>query len=206
MKHLTSLKVVSGFSDEETKMIRLKYSAKKICELSEPELYLYVKKMLLQIYVITGWAIPSGDIKKILEDQFQKKLLENYSLLNTDEIIYAFRQTGTSIEDWGKEMNLNLVDKVLKPYLISREEISEREERKAPPPKQRIYTDEEILNQRRAEIELAFQAMKKGKFPIIHKYFSEVLKADGLIEEENEMSAFLSYRINSNSEHIYEKQ
>lgn len=198
------LKAASGFSDEETQMIRLKYSAKKICELSESELYLQVKKMLLQMYVITGWAIPSGDIKKILEDQFQKKLLENYSLLNTDEIIYAFRQTGTEIEDWGKEMNLNLVDKVLKPYLVTRQEISQKEERKVPPPPQKIYTDEEILNQRRAEIELAFQAMKRGKMPLIHRYFSEVLKEDGFIKEENEMSDFFVKSIGMSTEHLYE--
>lgn len=202
---MTTLKAASGFTDEETQIICLKYSAKKISELSESELYLQVKKMLLQIYVITGWTMPSGEIKKILEDQFQKKLLESYRTLNTDEIVYAFRQIGTGIEDWGKEMNLNLVDKVLKPYLISREEISEKEEQQVPPPPQKIYTDEEILNQRRAEIETAFQVMKRGKLPIIHRYFSEVLKEDGFINEENEMSDFFVKSIGS-VEHLYEKQ
>lgn len=200
------LKAASGFSDEETRMILLKYSAKKICELSESELYLQVKKMLLQIYVITGWAIPSGDIKKILEDQFQKKLLENYSLLNTEEIIYAFRQTGTGIEDWGKEMNLNLVDKVLKPYLVSREEISEKEEKKVPPPAQKIYTDEEILNQRRAEIEIAYQALRQGYYPIIHKYFKEVLVEDELMSEDENINDFLVHALGSDTKTLYTKQ
>ncbi|HEY9362139.1 MAG TPA: hypothetical protein VIQ00_02675 [Chitinophagaceae bacterium] len=188
-------------------MVELKYSAPKICELSESELRIRVSVLILKINVITGWVLPSNEaVLTVLQDQFYKKLIEDYGGLNTDEIEYAFRQTGTTTIDWGKPFNLSLIDEVLIPYVNKRFQLSKKEEQKVPPPPQRIYTDEEILNQRRAEIELAFQAMKKGRLPIIHKYFSEVLKADGLIEEESEMSAFLSFRINSNSEHIYEKQ
>ena len=115
MKPLVTLKAASGFTNEETQMIRLKYSCKRIFEMNEQELYLQAKKTLLQIYVITGWTMPSGEIKTILEDQFQKKLLEEYGNLNINEIEHAFRKIGTAVEDWGKEMNLNLVDKVLKP-------------------------------------------------------------------------------------------
>src|SRR5690349_15068007 len=87
----------SAFSDEENKIIKLKYSAPKICELSESELRVRVSVLILKINVITGWVLPSNEaVLTVLKDQFYKKLIEDYGSLNTDEIEYAFRQTGTT--------------------------------------------------------------------------------------------------------------
>ena len=195
----------SALTNEENKMIQLKYAARKICELTEHELSIRVKALLLKINVITGWVLPSNEaVMTVLKDQFYKKVIEDYSNLNTEEIEYAFRQAGTTTKDWGKELNLSMIDEVLIPYSVKRFEVSRKEEDKVPPPPQKIYTDQEILNQRRAEIEIAFQAMKRGYFPIIHKYFSEVLKEDGFIKEENEMTDFFVKSI-ANVEKLYER-
>lgn len=171
------------------------------------ELSLWPNALLIKIHVITGWVMPEKALFNILVDQFQKKLIEDYGNLNTEEIEYAFRKFGTVIKDWGKEMNLNLVDQVLIPYLQERIEASQNEEKKKNPPVQKIYTDDEILNQRRGHIELAYQAMLNGKYPILHIYFPEVLHMDGFIPAPNDeaMNEFFVKALGENRDNIYIK-
>ena len=77
---------------------------------------------------------------------------------------------------------------------------------------QKIYSDEEILNQRRGQIESAYQAIRSGHLPILHNYFFEVLYADELLawnkscagELCNEtVEEFFVRKINSGAENIY---
>ena len=89
------------------------------------------KALLLRISVITGWVNPEGPMLNILVDQFSKKLAESYKNVNADEVEYAFRTYGTTVKDWGKQMNLSLIDEVMITYLQSRKEISAKEEQKA---------------------------------------------------------------------------
>lgn len=103
--------------------------------MSEADVNKWAKALLIKIHVITGWVIPeSAEFLNILIDQFQKKLVEDYPELNPDEIEYAFRSKGTVVEDWGKAMNLNLLDKVLIPYRNERFLLSRMEEQVKPPP------------------------------------------------------------------------
>ncbi len=72
-------------------MIVLKYKSKRIGEMNEEEVSKWGKTLLLKIYVITGWTIPSDEVLLIiLIDQFQKKLVESYINLNTDEVEFLF--------------------------------------------------------------------------------------------------------------------
>lgn len=84
--------------------------------------------LLVKIHVITGWVIPDGDLMDVLVDQFEKKLNESYPSANPDEVEYAFRSYGTVIKDWGKQMNLALIDEVMIPYMEKRFEVSKVEE------------------------------------------------------------------------------
>jgi hypothetical protein len=194
-------------TDEQSRIIEVKYKGPQICTMQSGEVHIWSQALLLKIHIITGWIIPDEQVKMdILIEQFEKHLTESYGMLNIEEIEYAFRSFGTTIEDWGKQMNLNLTDKVLLPYLQKRLDASEVERKnKSQPMQQRIYTDEEILNERRCEIELSYQAMRNGYYPLIHVYFGQILKEDNFIKEENEISEFFSYCLNNNIERIYEK-
>jgi hypothetical protein len=89
-----------------------------------------MKQVLFNIHVITGWQMPADEFhKQALYSQFEKKLLEDYGSLNAQEIEFAFRSGGTTIEDWGKVFNLNLLDKVLIPYLHRRASVREMTEK-----------------------------------------------------------------------------
>lgn len=198
-------------------MVELKYASTIFGRKTGLELSIDAGRLLFIITVVTGWQLPTHeDAIKILKDQFAKKLSESYENLNIDEFEYALRNC--PVKDWGKAINLNLIDEVIDQYLESRVQLSAVEENLNTPPIQKIYTDEEILNQRRAEIETAYQAMRGGHLPIIHKYFHEILLADGLLKkvesidlediqrETETVGEFFVRKLNSQAENIYVKQ
>jgi hypothetical protein len=160
--------------------------------------------LLIRISVITGWSLPTGNILNVVIDQFRKKLLEDYPTFNTEEIEYAFRHSGTSVEDWGKEVNLNLIDKVLWPYEIKRREAGRMLER-LQQPKTKPWSDEDIKNLYRSQIEEYFQALKKGYYPIRHKYYEETLREDGMIPENENMDEFLVRKL-ATANNLYLKE
>lgn len=114
---------------EENQIIEKKYAAVQFGRMTEPERVLVAYSILLKIHVITGWTIPASDeFMDILVGQFQKKLDENYEKLNAEEIEYAFRNRGLQIKDWGKSLNLTMIDEVMLPYLQNRFDLSHVEE------------------------------------------------------------------------------
>ncbi len=86
--------------------------------------------LLLKIHVITGWEVPQNEMMEILVDQFKKKITESYPMINCDEIEYAFRNKPLEIKEWGKAMNISLIDEVIQPYMATRFELSKFEEQK----------------------------------------------------------------------------
>lgn len=173
--------------------------------MSDVEVRLRTNELLIKINVITGWSFPlDTETQLVLKDQFFKKLKESYSDVNVEEIEYAFRNN-TSVKDWGKNINLFLIDEVMIPYLDSRFSASVKEESMLPVPEIRPWTNEDILNKYRSEIETCFQALKKGYRPIIHIYFEETLKNDGMLNKDENISEFFVRKLNSNCEHLYVK-
>jgi hypothetical protein len=96
-------------------------------------LLLHTKALLIRISVITGWVNPEGQLLNVLVDQFNKKLAESYQNVNPDEVEYAFRNYGTTVKDWGKTVNLSLIDEVMIAFLTARREVSAKEEQKTLP-------------------------------------------------------------------------
>ena len=97
------------------------------------EVDLWADALLLKINSITGWVLPESTMLTVFTDQFKKKISESYGNANPDEVEYAFRNYGTGVKDWGKQMNLSLIDEVMVPYLARRRELSQLEEQKTKP-------------------------------------------------------------------------
>lgn len=123
---LTTLK--EKLDPEANEIISLKYSGKVFGAMNEDELWFASKTLLLKIHTITGWTIPISELMDILIDQFKKKLSEGYKKVNISEIEYAFRNRSIDLKDWGKALNLTMIDEVMLPYLESRLELSKMEE------------------------------------------------------------------------------
>lgn len=190
---------------EERRVVELKYVSPQIGTMSEADLSKWSKALLLKIHVVTGWTIPASDeLLNILTDQFQKYLFEKYQELNTDEIEFAFRKRGTTIEDWGKAMNLNLVDKVLIPYLNDRFAVSEVEEKlKNEKPAQRVFTQEELDNSAREDAERQYQHFLSGGELIGVGMNKEILLKDGLIGEDEGVIDFFKRMAEKLKANIY---
>lgn len=132
MQYLRTLKTTLGLSKDQESVFDAKYAMPPVGFLCPADFVKSVKILVFKISVITGWNLPEQqEVLNILYDQMGKKLMEDYSDLNTDEIEYAFRSFGTTVKDWGKNVNLSLIDEVLLPYKSKRLEVSQIEERKA---------------------------------------------------------------------------
>lgn len=186
-------------------MVELRYKAPMLQNVSENELKMWSKALLLKIHVITGWVIPDNEMLNILLDQFEKKLVEDYADMNSEEIEYAFRRKGTSVKDWGKSMNLSLIDTVLLPYVSERSELFKAVERKEwnKGLQQVIYTTEQLLNMQRGHVEQSFQCMRKGIVPVLHGYVQETLEMDGFLQKGEMVSDFFVRALNSGWEKLY---
>jgi hypothetical protein len=160
--------------------MEVKYSSKQIKQMNETELQLSAGYLLIKINIITGWNFPTEiEHQNILEDQFRKKLIESYPNVNLDEIEYAFRNN-TSVKDWGKNINLGLVDEVMIPYLNQRRQLSDLEERMTPielpaPPDEPI-TDEEWIDLCRS----SYRMLKN--YRVISKTAIKILFKEGKIK------------------------
>lgn len=82
--------------------------------------------------------------------------MESYSTCNPDEVEYAFRAYGTTTKDWGKYINLSLIDSVMIPYLSKRRELSVLEEQKILPEiqKPKESTSDEAMEDWAKEVSL----------------------------------------------------
>ena len=67
----------------------------------------------------------------ILTEQLKLYLVENWLLFNVDEIMYAIRNYATSINNWGKNMNLSLIGQAMTEYENERSNVSAIEESQA---------------------------------------------------------------------------
>lgn len=102
-------------------ILKAKESGIPFRKMSNDELLLSAYSLIVKMNVITGWAILDKKLLDIFAEQLSLKLSETYSFLNQNEIEYAFRTY--SVNDWGKNFNLNALDEVLKPYLTLRREL-----------------------------------------------------------------------------------
>lgn len=112
--------------------------------MDEDERSLSAYELLLNIHAITGWVVPAKELMKILVQQFDKKLSESYSNLNREEVDYAFRNYSSQVKDWGKAMNLSLIDEVIYSYCEVRLELSKIEEQEKNKSVMQIESPKEI--------------------------------------------------------------
>lgn len=195
-----------SFSEAEIDIIKAaKQSFPKIRDWDEQDLKAEILMNLITvIHVITGWKLPDDAAYiKVLCEELALMLKEDFYMLNLSEVRLAFRKN-RKVQDWGKSMNLNLVAEVLGNYCTERERIGEEERRlNLAPAKQVIYTDEQIINERRAEFENAYQAMRQGYFPIIFDYYEELLVLDGLLPLGDNLHEWISTQLNNGVERVY---
>lgn len=196
---------LQNLNEEHLEIINVKYKSPLVKNIDNCEMLKCCLKAIKRIHVITGWVLPDDvEYVKILTEEFSLKMKEDFYMLNFDEVYFAFRKNIKGIKDWGKAMNLDLVCSVLGAYCHERELASIEERRvKEKPTEQVIYDDEQMQNQRRADFENAYQAMRKGYRPTIYDYYEELLVLDGIMDLGDNLHEFISNKLNSKIESIY---
>lgn len=75
------------------------------------------------------------------------------------------------------------------------------------PPEQKLYSDNELDDQQRGDIEAFYQRLLKGQIPYrIPEYFKGMLVKDGLMKQEDYIENFLSHRLNNGFKNIYVRE
>ena len=97
--------------------------------MDDMELIATIQGLLVRVKVVTGWSIPDLESeRRILYSEFAIHLQEKWATLNHEEIMFAVRNyAGT---DWGKNVNLKLLDDAIEVYHRKRVVLSQIEEQK----------------------------------------------------------------------------
>lgn len=164
---------------QENKLIELKYASKQFGKMSQEERRLSAFKVLITIHAITGWTVPVSELMDILVNQFELKLAESYSNVNEQEVEYAFRNRGVDIKDWGKALNLSLIDEIMIPYLESRFELSRVEEQLNKP--KMIEQPKELTDEEKADWICDWKSMPEINIELIPLMFYEFLDSKKII-------------------------
>ena len=151
--------------------------------MSDDERKLSAYQVLLKIHAITGWTIPASQLMDILVEQFELKLSESYSNVNSDEMEYAFRNRGGDVKDWGKAMNLSLIDEIMLPYLETRLELSKVEESLKKP--LMIEVSRELSDEEIAEWICDWKIMEKINIELIPLMFYDFLTSKAILSLTN---------------------
>lgn len=163
MSYSKSYEPIPQLTGEENKLLELKYKSCPLDKINDSDLLYQASLLILKIHVIAGWNVPEKELKNILVDQFTKKIKERYTNVNAEEIDYAFRHN-TTVKDWGKSINLVLIDEVLGEYLEKRSQVSQLEEKyknkELPPPvkEEDVLSDEDYISANKAVYRLTGNA------------------------------------------------
>lgn len=178
---------LSGLKDKllpnENKVLELKYTGKQFDVMNENERWFAAQTLLLKIHAIKGWTIPASEMMDILIDQFQHKLKEGYKNVTVAEMEYAFRNS-TDIKDWGKALNLSLIDEVMLPYLENRFDLSQQEEKLKKPIM--IEEPKKLTKEEKAEWMMDWKMMGDNiNFELIPLPFYDFMDEDDLLRLTN---------------------
>jgi len=168
----------------ESKVLELKYTGKTFGIMEESERWFAAQTLLLKIHAIKGWTIPVSELMDILIDQFQRKLSEGYQNVTVAEMEYAFRNS-TDVKDWGKAMNLSLIDEVMIPYLDNRFDLSRTEENLRKP--KQIERSKELTNEEWEEWIMDIKNYPVELIPVAcYDYLVRTEKINPTAKEKNE--------------------
>ena len=156
LSHLPT-EFVRNLSKTDKEILLVKYNGLRFSMMDENSLAMAANMAVYKISVITGWSIPSdATYQDALIAELINKFRESYSDMTAAELLYAFRNHASAVEDYGKALNLQLMDKVVAAYKIARQKVSAIEETQYKT-EQRIFTEDELMDGYREDAERCYQ-------------------------------------------------
>lgn len=177
-----------NLADKELSIINASLTGQKIRDLPEQEIGATSMRLLFSISVITGWEIPNNDAyQETLTRQLYLKIKESYGSCTEEEILYAMRNYSQGVEEYGKPINLKLIDDVMVKYISEKQQLAnylerkrqdENEERKTE------YTEEHYKNDLRKNAQISYRIFLSGVVPRSVEAHRNILKEDQLINDD----------------------
>lgn len=187
--------------------LELALQTRLICE-SSLESITQVLRLVMMKIGIRAANLPSPEETQVLFAH----IIENFGGHRIDEIKLAFDMAiGGALELEPKEIpcyenfSCAYFSKIMTAYRkwsadAARQVITET------PAEQIIYTDQQLADQQREDIEAFYQRLRKGQIPYkIPEYFKGMLVKDGLMKEDEYTANFFSTRLAHNFENVYVK-
>lgn len=164
-----------------------------------------LRPLLLKISVITGAPLPELEVRKILGEQLEKMLLENYPLVTIQGIEFAFRKYYKK-DSFVREVNLGLFKEVLDKYMDDLAEHRKVSETALNDFKEHIWTDEDYDNDYRAKVQNYLSLLWEGKRNHLWlEQWGEVLVKDKFIENKEEGFRFMMWCYQNDIKKVYER-
>lgn len=115
---------------EMIEIAKAKYSGQRLETISHYQTFdLTVRTILARICAATGWLMPENTfMSNAILKEFSMYCAENCKDMTGDEILFAVRNFGLHVKDWGKAINLQLINQPVTEYKVARLELSALEE------------------------------------------------------------------------------
>lgn len=125
-------KIPFGLSSQDQTILAVKYIQAPISRLDLLQAVGIIQGLIKRIKVIAGWNIPElKEDLEILYAELYQHFCENWPTVNAEEVAFAFRKYGSEVNNWGKDINLVLLDQIIGKYMAERREIGIIEERQS---------------------------------------------------------------------------
>lgn len=192
---------------EQKNILIVKYTGRRIEQMNDKELGIGTELTLIKISIITGWQIPDHEMySRVLIEEMLNKFKEAYGDLTFAEILYAMRNFGSAVEDYGKAINLSLIDKVINAYRAERIKASQEEEKNIIPEEQKIFTQEELDNSAREVAQLTYSRYLSGGELFNPEINKAILMKDNYMKEGQTVVEFFKACASVGMVEIYVKQ
>lgn len=112
----------------EKLIIDMKYAMPRIDSMSAIHVSTYAAGLMIRIHAAMGWSMPTDDVTtNALIHEFTQYVSESCGDMTPEEIAYSVRTNGVGVKEWGKNMNLALIDQCVSEYRAERARLSEAE-------------------------------------------------------------------------------
>lgn len=139
------MRLLPTLPPDMAEVAKVKYSGPRLASIPEIDYSITCKSILAQICATTGWDMPQNPfMSNAVVSAFEAYCKEYLSDMTGDEILYSFRRFGLNTKDWGKAINLQLINDPIQSYREVRREISDIEDSiPCPDPHDYISGDED---------------------------------------------------------------
>jgi hypothetical protein len=125
---LSSKTLADKLLPSEKLIVDMKYAMPRIGAMNGIDQSTHAAGLMIRIQAAMGWNLPDSDMTMTaLTNEFRQYVIESCSDMTPEEVAYSIRTYGVGVKEWGKNLNLALIDQCVTEYRNERSRLSEVE-------------------------------------------------------------------------------